>query len=87
MAISDVETIKIVDESTDEEVRFQLYIDGARRAFVRKKHGYVTLHWEVYGPQQWPEAKNLLQGLLQLSVWADQLSGEKNGKKTNRDED
>ena len=75
MAISDVETIKIVDESTDEEVKFQLYIDEARRAFVLKKNGYVTLHWEVYGPQQWPEAKNLMQGLLQLSVLADQLSG------------
>jgi len=87
MAISNPETIEIVDESTHDEVRFQLYIDGGRRAFVRKKHGLVTLHWEVYGPQQWPEAKVLMQGLLELSVIADQLSGEKNGKKADRDED
>ncbi len=86
MAISNPDTIKIVDESTDDEVRYQLYIDGGRRAFVRKKYGSVTLHWEVYGPQQWPEAKVLMQGLLELSVLADQLSGEKNGKKTTRDE-
>ena len=83
MAISDIETIKIVDESTNDEVRLQLYIDGQRRAFVSKKYGYVSMHWEVYGPQQWPEAKNLLQGLLQLSVWADQLSGKNNVKKPN----
>ncbi len=82
--ISDVETIEIRDESTDEEVKHQLYVDGCRRAFVRKKQGYVTLHWEVYGPQQWPEAKNLLQGVLQLSVLADQLSGEDNDKKSRR---
>lgn len=87
MAISDPDTIEIVDESTHNEIRFQLYIDGGRRAFVSKKNGSVQLHWEVYGPQYWPEAKVLMQGLLELSVIADQLSGEKNGKKTSRDED
>jgi hypothetical protein len=88
MAISNPETIEIVDESTHDEVRFQLYIDGGRRAFVRKKRGLVALHWEVYGAQQWPEAKVLMQGLLELSVIADQLLGEKNdGRKADHDED
>lgn len=82
MAISNPETIRIVDESTHDELKFQLYIDGGRRAFVRKKGGCVSMHWEVYGPQYWPEAKVLMQGLLELSVIADQLSGDENGEKT-----
>lgn len=78
MAESNPDTIKIVEEREDGETRFYLYVDGGRCAFVRRLvNGYVTLHWEVYGPQQWPEAKVLMQGLLELSVLADQLSGEK----------
>jgi hypothetical protein len=79
---SGVEPMEIVDESTDDEAKFRLYIDGAPRAFVRKKHNRVDMCWEVYGPQQWPAAKILLQGLLQLSVWADQLAEEESGEKT-----
>ena len=78
--ISDPNTIEIRDESTHEEQRFQLYIDGGPRALLTKKHGTVQFHWQVYGPQYWPEAKVLMQGLLELSVLADQLSGETNGK-------
>ena len=78
--ISDPNSIEIRDESTHEEQRFQLYIDGGPRALLIKKHGIVQFHWQVYGPQYWPEAKVLMQGLLELSVLADQLSGEKNGK-------
>ena len=84
--ISDPDTIEIRDESTHEEQRFQLFIDGGPRALLTKKCGTVQLIWQVYGPQYWPEAKVLIQGLLELSVLADQLSGEKNGKKTNRDD-
>lgn len=79
MTFSNPDTIEIVDESAHEEIRFQLYIDGGQRAFVSKKGGAVQLHWQVYGPQYWPEAKVLMQGLLELSVIADKLSGEKNG--------
>ena len=75
-----MDTIEIRDESTHEEQRFQLYIDGGPRALLSKKHGAVQFHWQVYGPQYWPEAKVLMQGLLELSVLADQLSGEENGK-------
>lgn len=76
MALSNPETIEIRDESEDNERRFRLYIDGAPRAFVkRKQNGLVTMHLEVYGGLQWQEAKVMMQGLLQLSVIADQLSG------------
>ncbi len=78
--ISDPNSIEIRDESTDEEQRFQLYINGGPRAMLSKKHGTVQFHWQVYGPQYWPGAKVLMQGLLELSVLADQLYGEKNGK-------
>jgi hypothetical protein len=77
--MSDPNTIEIVDESTHDEILFRLYIDGASRALVSKKNGAVEFHWQVYGPQYWPEAKVLMQGLLELSVIADKLSGEKNG--------
>lgn len=75
--ISNPDTIEIRDESTRDEKRFQLYIDGGPRAAVTKKGGTVQLTWQVYGPQHWPAAKVLMQGLLDLSIIADQLSGEK----------
>lgn len=77
---SNPDTIEIRDESTHEEQRFQLYIDGGPRALLSKNHDIVQFHWQVYGPQYWPEAQVLMQGLLELSVIADKLSGEKNGK-------
>jgi hypothetical protein len=72
-------SIEIHDESVGTEQRFQLYVDGGPRALLVKKHGDVQLIWQVQGPQYWPDAKALLQGLLELSVIADKLSGEKNG--------
>lgn len=81
MAISRQETVKIVDESTDDETRYQLYVDGGRRALVTKKHSQVHFHWQVYGPIQWPESKNFILGLLELSILADQLYGAKKNEK------
>lgn len=72
-----MDTIEIRDESTHDEQRFQLYIDGGPRALVTKKGGIVQFHWQVYGPQYWPEAQVLMQGLLELSVFANKLAGEK----------
>jgi hypothetical protein len=72
-----MDTIEIRDESTHDEQRFQLYIDGGPRALVTKKGGAVQFHWQVYGPQYWPEAQVLMQGLLELSVFANKLAGEK----------
>lgn len=72
-----MDTIEIRDESTYEERRFQLYISEAPKALVTKRGGLVQFHWQVYGPQYWPRAQVLMQGLLELSVIADKLSGER----------
>ena len=78
--------ISIKNESTDDEQIYELYINGGSRATLTKKHGLVQLHWQVYGPQDWPEARYLMQGLLELSVIADQLSGDDRGKAASKDE-
>lgn len=75
--MSNFGSIAICDESTIDERRFRLFVDGAPRALLKKRNDTVQLTWQVYGPQRWPEAKVLIQGLLELSVLADQLSGEK----------
>lgn len=72
-----MKTIEIQDESMGTEEKFQLYINGAPRACVVKKHGDVQLIWQVHGPQYWPDAQVLLQGILELSVIASKLSGDK----------
>jgi len=72
-----MDSIEIRDESTCDEQRFQLYIDDGPRAAVTKHGGLVQFHWQVHGPQYWPQAQVLLQGLLELSTIADKLSGEK----------
>lgn len=69
--------ICIEDLSRDGVAIFQLLVDGEPKARVTKKGGLVEINWQVYGPQYWPEkGKALMQGLLDLSVIADQLSGE-----------
>ncbi len=77
------QVIEIRDESGDDEVRHQLYMNGQRRGLVTKtrKNGEVKLHWQVYGPIHWSEAKIMMQGLLDLTVIADQLSGERKNVK------
>lgn len=74
--MDDNDSIEIRDESTHEERRFHLLIGGYPRALLKKRNRTVELVWEVYGPQYWPKARVLMQGLLELSVLADQLSGE-----------
>jgi hypothetical protein len=70
--------LEIVDEGMYGDVRFQLYIDGSRCAAITKTpKGPVQFVWQVHGPQYWPQAKQLLQGLIDLSVIADQLTGDK----------
>lgn len=85
--MSDIDSIEIRDESTYDGKKFVLYIDGGPRATLVKKGKVVHLNWQVYGPQYWPEAKVLMQGLLELSVLADKLTGEKNGKEADHDDD
>lgn len=69
--------IEIRDESGDGEKRHQLYINGQRRGLVtKKKHSDVKLHWQVHGPMNLNEAKAQVEGMLELVVIADQLSGK-----------
>ena len=67
------ERIKIVDESDETGLKFQLYIDNCRRAVLTKRGERVDLHWQVYGAQAWPEAKVLMTGLTELAVLAEGL--------------
>lgn len=70
------EAHEIVDQSTHEEKIFVLYVGDGPRATLRKRPGFpVELHWEVYGPQYWPKARPLIQGLLELTLIADELDG------------
>lgn len=82
-------SIEIKDESGPDGVRFQLYHNGCRRCHVtRKKNGRVNLHWDIAGAMIWPEAKEVLEGILELSIIADQLSEEpQHGKSRRKTED
>lgn len=69
--------ISIEDHSEHGVAIYQLMVDGEPKARLTKKGGLVEINWQVYGPQYWPDkGKALMQGLLDLSVIADQLAGE-----------
>ena len=71
--------MQIVDESTENEDRHQLYLDGISggpRILVTRKNGVIRFHWQVYGPQAMPEARELIQGFLEMMVLADKLEDE-----------
>lgn len=61
-----------------------LYVNGFPAAHVQATPAGVFLNWSVYGPQQWPEAKLVLEGLLELSVLADQLTTRPRHAKASR---
>lgn len=81
-----IENINIQDESTDTEKRFQFYVGGCRRgAVTQSKNGQVKFHWQTAGPSHIKEARIWIQGLLELSMIAEQLELEaKHGKKKSR---
>jgi len=55
--------------------RHELKVNGVTMAVLTQIKGQPpSLAWAVYGPQYWPEAKELLLGLLELSVHADRLN-------------
>lgn len=69
-----------IDAKGIEVTRLQLVVDGDIMAILTQTRGSpVNLHWAVYGPQHWPEAKQLLLGLLELSIHADHLSQSPQG--------
>jgi hypothetical protein len=53
-----------------------LYVDGSpvAHAHLDALKPQPTLNWAVYGPQNWDHAKELLQGLLELSVHLDHFT-------------
>jgi hypothetical protein len=72
------DTIEIRDETyilKEKDIpKHVLYVDGTRVGYVTLVGGAVQMGWEIYGPQYWPDAKAMLQGLMELGCVADQLS-------------
>lgn len=75
--------VEIRDESTEDEYRYQLYVDCCRRGLVTmgKKDRRVKMHWQTAGPMDFGESKVWIHGLLELYMIAEQLKGlERNEK-------
>lgn len=66
--------IRIADNGPGARERYTLHVNDFPAAHVSVDVNGVNLHWAVYGPQPWPEAKTVLEGLLELSILADQLT-------------
>jgi hypothetical protein len=81
-----IENINIRNESTDDEVRYQFYVGECRRGLVTLgKDGRVKFHWQTAGPSNLEESRIWIQGLLELSMIAEQLELEaRHGKKTTK---
>ena len=73
----DNDGIVIREASTDKVDCFELYVKGSRQAAVSRQDGRVELNWLVDGPQYWPKAKLLMQGLIELTLIAEQWSSVK----------
>lgn len=81
-----IENINIRNESTDGEIRYQFYVGECHRGLVTLgKDGRVKFHWQTAGPSNLEESRIWIQGLLELSMIAEQLELEaKHGKKTTK---
>lgn len=68
--------IEIIDESTGETERYALNVGTAKRIAVVEVIGnkQVHLNFNIAGPIQWAEAKAFIEGILELSVTADDLA-------------
>jgi hypothetical protein len=79
-----VENIRVMDNIINIEkstigkvTKLKLFIDGGLRVTLTKRaDGRTYLNWQVYGPQYWPEAEQLIIGLARLSVMGNRLSSE-----------
>lgn len=90
MAISNPDTIelrefKVYDGRKPLRV-VELYVDNCRRAAVKQQlNGSVQFHFYPVGSFDWREAKVWLQGLLELSIIAEEMEhGKKTPTKTRR---
>ena len=87
MAITDPNTIEIVDQSSLTENRFELKIDGCSHVLLKQDKKTRKIKYHVYfaGPFSHEEARTILEGMLELSFKADELNlGNQNVKKKNR---
>lgn len=67
--------IEIIDTSTVDQEAYELNVGSANRIVtLQVDHGAVKFNWGVYGPIGWPEAKAMLEGMLELSVLADSIT-------------
>lgn len=78
MADSDIDSIKIVETTVYDGrkplKRFGLYVDGCRRAAVEEqRNGEPWFRFDPIGAFAWSEAQVWLQGLLELSIIAEEL--------------
>lgn len=74
MAQSKPETIKIVDERAGTKEKWQLYIDGGRRAVLTKDdRGKFFLEIEIFGEFEWQEMSVFMIGLNRLCELAEGL--------------
>ncbi len=83
MAHSNVDSIEIREKIAEDGRRQlkirELYVDGCHRATVEQQRGgSVKFRFYPIGAFDWQEAKVWLQGLLELSIHAEELT---NGKK------
>lgn len=65
--------IEIIKEERRGRTVHTLYIDGGEKAFLSTEAGEVRITWMVYGPQGWPVAREMVKGILELTVLADEL--------------
>lgn len=68
---------EIRDESTEDQKRFQLYVNNEPRGLVTLGSDHrVRVYWQAVGPFSLGETKAWIEGLFNLTVIADKLSVE-----------
>lgn len=67
-------SIRIEETTRGDVEQYTLHVNDFPAAHVQVLPHGVVLNWAVYGPQQWPEAKLVLEGLLELGLLADKLT-------------
>lgn len=76
---------EIKDESTAYKTRYVLYRSGVPSISVEKADGVVVFKWMIYGPQYASESKELIQGILDMTVIADQLENKRGNEESDEE--
>ena len=67
-------SIRIEETTRGDVEQYTLHVNDFPAAHVQVLPHGVVLNWAVYGPLNWPEAKLMLEGLLELGLLADKLT-------------